>query len=163
MTPTELLAFLQEFFQERMAMWLRHQAVARHVGNTDFNNTYQYVIAREETHLSWLRTAIEELGGVVANDLPEPAIEAGKGDAFVTNLMGGDAAAAKRFVEQWRPRIEEVTNARHRGMLRVVLGETLEHQRFFEQAVAGREDLLGRRVDTGPRIGAVMGSRWIGD
>lgn len=162
MTPTELLAFLQEFYRERKAMWLRHQAVARHVGNTDFNNTYQYIVAREETQLSWLRSAIEELGGVVPSGLAEPALE-GKGDAFAANLMREDAAAAQRFVEQWRPRIEQVTNARHRIMLRIVLGETLEHHRFFEQAVAGREDLLGRSLDAGPRRGAVMGARWTGD
>ena len=163
MTPSELLALFQEFFRERKAIWLRHQAVARHVGNTDFNNTYQYVAAREETQLSWLRAAIEDLGGVVPEDAGEPAIERGKGDAFVTGLMKDDAAAAGTFVERWRPRIEEVRNARHRGMLRVILGETLEHQRFFEQAVAGREDLLGRRLDAGPRRGSVMSSRWVGD
>ena len=38
-------------------------------------------------------------------------------------------------------------NARHRSMLRVILGETLEHKRFFDQALAGRTDLLGRRAD----------------
>ena len=38
-------------------------------------------------------------------------------------------------------------NARHRSLLRVILGETLEHKRFFEQALAGRTDLLGRRAD----------------
>ena len=48
-------------------------------------------------------------------------------------------------------------------MLRVICGETLEHKRFFEQALAGREDLLGRRLDAGPRRGAVMASRWVGD
>ena len=37
----------------------------------------------------------------------------------------------------------------YRGMLRVMLGEMREHLRFFEQAVAGREDLLGRRPDAG--------------
>jgi len=162
-TPSELLALFQEFYRERKALWLRHQAVARHVGNTDFNNTYQYVTAREETQLSWLHAAIEDLGGVVPDGAAEPVIESGKGEAFVTGLMRDDAGTAATFVERWRPRIEHVRNARHRGMLRVILGETLEHQRFFDQAVAGREDLLGRRLDAGPRRGAVMSSRWVGD
>ena len=48
-----------------LALLNRHEAVARLVGNLDFNNTYQYVVAREETHLSWLQAAIEELGGVM--------------------------------------------------------------------------------------------------
>jgi hypothetical protein len=157
--PTELLDLLQEFYRQRLEMVLRHRAVARHVGNFDFNNTYQYVVAREDTHLEWLRAAIEDLGGVPAASGTEPAIAAG--DA--ASLIREDAAAAGRFVEAWRPRIAPINNARHRLMLNFVLGETLEHKRFFEQAVAGREDLLGRRLDAGPRRGAVMGSRWVGD
>ena len=53
-------------------------------------------------------------------------------------------------------------NARHAKMLRVVLGEVLEAKRFFEQAIAGRTDLLGRRGETlGPSHGEVLASRWI--
>jgi hypothetical protein len=159
--PAELLALLQDCYRARVALILRHQAVARHVGHFDFNNTYQYVVAREETHLSWLRTAIEELEGAVSDDTREPAIQMPAGGA--RELMQQDAAGALAFVDDWRERIERVTNARHRGMLRVILGETLEHKRFFEQAVAGQEDLLGRRVDAGARRGEVMGSRWVGD
>ena len=161
MKPAELLALLQDCYRARVALILRHQAVARHVGHFDFNNTYQYVVAREETHLSWLRTAIEELEGAVSDDTREPAIQMPAGGAL--ELMQQDAAGALAFVDDWRERIERVTNARHRGMLRVILGETLEHKRFFEQAVAGQEDLLGRRVDAGARRGEVMGSRWVGD
>lgn len=161
MTPPELLALLQECYQERLAIVLRHQAVARRVGNLDFNNTYQYVIAREETQLSWIRAAVEELGGVPAAAPAEPTLEAKSADA-VTALIQADASAAERFIATWTPRVEQVTNARHCGMLRIVLGETLEHKRFFDQAVAGREDLLGRRMDAGPRRGAVIDSRWVG-
>ncbi len=53
-------------------------------------------------------------------------------------------------------------NARHAKMLRVILGETLEQKRFFEQALAGRQDLLGRRGEQlGPSHGEVLPSRWI--
>jgi hypothetical protein len=157
-TPTELVALLQDCYKERLALLLRHQAVARRVGNLDFNNTYQYVIAREETHLSWIRAAIEELGGVVPEGGKEPELEARDADALIRE----DAAAAERFVQTWKPKVETVSNARHRSMLRVVLGETLEQKRFFDQAVAGREDLLGRRMDAGPRRGAVIDRRWVG-
>jgi hypothetical protein len=160
-TPTELVALLQECYRERLGLVLRHQAVARHVGNLDVNNTYQYVVAREDTHLSWIRAAIEELGGVVADDDKEPVLEARTPDA-VTALLREDVGLAERFVQAWRPKIESVSNARHRSMLRVVLGETMEHKRFFEQAAAGREDLLGRRMDAGPRRGAVIDRRWVG-
>jgi hypothetical protein len=55
-----------------------------------------------------------------------------------------------------------MTNARHARMLRVILGEVLEQKRFFEQALAGRTDLLGRRADVlGPSHGNVLPSRWI--
>ena len=161
MKPAELLSLLQDCYRARLAMTLRHQAVARHVGHFDFNNTYQYVVAREDTHLSWLRAAIEELGAVVPTDAREPSIQAVASGA--TDLIKQDAASAQSFVDEWRDRIEHVSNARHRGMLRVILGETLEHKRFFEQAIAGQEDLLGRRVDGGARRGAVIGSRWVGD
>ena len=163
MRPSELLSLLQAFYGERTALMLRHIAVSRHVGNLDFNNTYQYVIAREETQLSWLRSAIEELGGVAEPPGVEPAIEASRAAGFAGGLIEEDARSAREFIARWTDRVEQVTNARHRLMLRVVLGETLEHQRFFEQAVAGREDLLGQRLDAGPRRGAVASSRWQGD
>jgi hypothetical protein len=161
--PTELLALLQTCYQERLGLLLRHQAVARHVGNLDANNTYQYLIAREETHLSWLQTALEELGGTVpAAGAPPELAEPRSADAL-TALIREDGEAAAAFVATWRPRVEAITNARHSIMLRVILGETLEHQRFFEQAASGRDDLLGRRMDAAPRRGAVMAGRWVGD
>ena len=47
-------------------------------------------------------------------------------------------------------------------MLRVILGETREQQRFFEQALAGRNDLLGIRTEkAGARVGAVLPTRWL--
>jgi hypothetical protein len=52
-------------------------------------------------------------------------------------------------------------NARHRSLLRVIIGETIEHQRFFEQAIAGRKDLLGRRADGAGTGGGVLGKRWV--
>ena len=65
------------------------------------------------------------------------------------------------FVDLWRPRIDSVTHARHRTMLNVVIGESLEHQRFFAQAAAGFEDLLGKRTCGVPRQGAVLSTRWM--
>lgn len=54
-----------------------------------------------------------------------------------------------------------MTNARHRLMLQVILGETLEQQRSFEQALAGRTDLLGvRGAHASPAVGVVLSSRW---
>ena len=73
-----------------------------------------------------------------------------------------DARDADAFVERWRRRVETMDNARHRKMLEVILGETLEQKRFFQQALAGRHDLLGRRTDdVGALVGKVLPTRWI--
>jgi hypothetical protein len=119
------------------------------------------VIAREDVQLAWLRDAITDMAGEL-EDVAEPKIEPdGRGDAAQAAILEEDRQGAARFVEKWRPRIEAVTNARHRNMLRVILGETLEHQRFFEQALAGRTDLLGRRADGAGTGGGVLPTRWV--
>jgi hypothetical protein len=46
-------------------------------------------------------------------------------------------------------------------MLNVILGETVELRRFFEQALSGREDLLGRRSDGAGTGGGVLPTRWV--
>ena len=53
MQQDELKKFLTDFAGERLALVQRHEAAARVVSHYDFNNTYQYVIAREETHPGW--------------------------------------------------------------------------------------------------------------
>jgi hypothetical protein len=160
---TDLLPLLQEFHREKLAMLLRHEAGARLIGQYDANNTYQYVINREETQLTWVATAIAELGGAAAADAAGP-VRASKGKpADVAHaIFEDDARDAQQFVDRWRPRLEQMDNARHAKMLRVILGETLEQKRFFEQALAGRQDLLGRRGEqVGPSHGEVLSSRWI--
>lgn len=153
---------LREFYREKLATMLRHQAHARLVSQYDANNTYQYVVNREDVQLSWLSQALVDLGGAEPAPGEPPAGAPATAKEPVRVLFENDARAAQAFVERWRPRVESMTNARHRGMLRVILGETLEQQRFFEQALAGRTDLLGRRGDAaGPAQGAVLASRWI--
>ena len=61
----------------------------------------------------------------------------------------------------WRDRVEHMDHARLRTLLRVVLGETLEQKRFFDQALAGRTDLLGRRADGAGTKGDVLPTRWV--
>jgi len=94
----------------------------------------------------------------------EPSLPAaGKKDSYLP-LVAEDSREAEGFVNRWRPRVAELTNARHRGMMQVVLGETLEQKRFFDQMQAGQEDLLGRRAN-GPKSpgtgDGVLGVRWI--
>ena len=161
MNATELLALLREFYRDKLAMRQRHVAVAKHVPDYDFNNTYQYVIAREDMQLSWLADAITGMGGAL-EDAAEPAIQSsGKSAEVQSQLIGEDRSAAQKFVDTWRPRVDAMPNARHRSLLRVILGETLEHKRFFDQALAGRTDLLGRRADGAGTGGGVLPVRWI--
>ncbi len=155
------LALIEEFSREKLTAMLRHQAHARLVGQYDANNTYQYVINREDVQLSWLSKAIADLGGAEPAVEP-PAVHAPAGKGAVQTLFEHDVREAQNFVERWRPRVDAVGNARHKGMLRVILGETIEQQRFFEQALAGRTDLLGRRGDAaGPAQGAVLAARMV--
>jgi hypothetical protein len=159
---SDLLALLQEFHREKLAALLQHQAGARLVDQYDLNNTYQYIVNREETQLSWVAAAIAELGGTTA-DAAEPDRSAGgNGRGTARAVFEEDASEAQAFVDRWRPRIDGMANARHAKMLRVILGEVLEQKRFFEQALAGRTDLLGRRGEAvGPAHGEVLPSRWI--
>src|SRR5215203_668066 len=166
MQRDELLKFLTDITADRLAILLRHEASARVVSHYDFNNTYQYVINREETHLQWLQTALAEFGV----GLPQPGTtyavpEAPKGKKAAPELFRGildeDATQLQAFVQRWRPRVQAVTHARHRTMLGVILGESLEHARMFEQAAAGFEDVLGRRTSGSARIGGVLPTRWL--
>jgi hypothetical protein len=162
-TAAELLAVLREFHREKLAIRERHVAVARHVSDYDFNNTYQYIIAREDVHLSWLEAAIAELEGTPDKVAPPALPPRGKKDSFQP-LVEEDAREAAGFVSRWRDRVAAVAHARHRGMMNVILGEMLEQKRFFDQMLAGREDLLGRRAN-GPRVrgtgDGVLPVRWL--
>ena len=159
---TDLLPLLQAFYSEKLAMLLAHQAAARLVGQYDANNTYQYIINREEVQLSWLAAAIAELGGTVTEATEPTRVATARGADAARAVQQEDLGDAVAFVDRWRPRVEAMPNARHRGMLRVILGETLEQKRFFEQALAGRTDLLGRREKTlAPAHGEVLPTRWI--
>jgi hypothetical protein len=158
---TDLLPLLQEFARDKLAILLQHDANARRVRQYDFNNTYQYVINRDEMHLSWLANAITGLGGSVPES-PSSAAPAATGDVDAARIFEDDARAAQAFVDRWRPRVESMRNARQRGMLRVILGEMLEQKRSFEQALAGRTDLLGKRAEQiGPAFGEVLPTRWV--
>jgi hypothetical protein len=159
----ELLQLLREFYREKSALRQRHVAAARLVIDYDYNNAYQYVINREDVHLTWLYDAIKDHGGT-AEDAPEPQLAAGaKGsrEDAQTAVITEDRDQAQAFVDRWRDRVEQMNHARLRTLLRVVLGETLEQKRFFDQALAGRTDLLGRRADGAGTKGVVLPTRWV--
>jgi len=173
---SQLLQFLLDFYREKSALRQRHVAAARLVTDYDFNNAYQYVINREETHLGWLQNALADYGAPLppasaALPVPSPTDEierqryrrrnAKVNPAAYSGILGDDARRLKEFVERWRPRVDTVGHARHRLMLNVVLGESQEHERLFEQAAAGFEDVLGRRTGAAPRQGSVLPTRWL--
>ena len=160
-TAAELLEFMTAFYRDKLTIRNRHVAAARFVSDYNINNTYQYVINRDDMHVRWLQDAIVDLGGT-PEDLPLPDLDAGKGSDAQTKMLTADRDAVRKLVERWRERVEALPNARHRSMLRVILGESLEQQRFFEQGLAGRADLLGRRADGAGTGDGVLSTRWVG-
>ncbi len=162
MSAPSLADLIRDFYLERVALLMRHEDVALTVTDYDINNAYQYIIAREETHLSWLQHALLDLGAPLPADPARAAKPSVKGDGWKA-LAGEDAAANARFVDKWRPQVETISNARHKGMLNVVLGEMLEHKRLFEQASQGRRDLIGTSLEINDHSGDVMGPRFVGD
>jgi len=161
-TPTELQALLRDFYLERLTLLMQHEASAEHVSDYDVNNAYQYIISREETHVSWLQHALLDLNVTLPPDPARPTVKpARKGQDAVLEVSATDGRDNQRFVEKWRDRVEQVSNARHRGMLRVILGEMLEHARLFEQAAEGRTDIIGTALPIHTRRGTVLGTRWV--
>jgi hypothetical protein len=156
-----MLEFLREFHRDKLAQRQRHVTAARHVKDYEVNNAYQYVIAREDVQINWLYDAVVNLGGKV-DDVPEPDVKtSGRGKAALDAILSADRDLARAFVEKWRDRIDGLPNARHRTMLRVIVGETLEHLRMFEQALSGRTDVLGRRAEGAGTPGNVLPTRWV--
>lgn len=157
MTPSDLLPLLREFYADRLAILQRHVASARLVTDYDINNAYQYVVAREETHVYWVHRAVLDVGGVVPAEVAAPAVAAGS----VREIASGDAQANQAFIDKWTPRVASVSHARHRKMLQVILGEMQEHRRLFAQAAEGRTDVIGVPVAGTERTGAVLDTRWV--
>ena len=163
MRTDTLLSFLRDFHRDKLTLRQRHVAVARQVSHYDANNTYQYVINREDLHLSWLEAAIAELDGT-PDDVPEPPMPRLVRNESFTPLATKDAEDAQAFATKWRARLSDITHARHRSMMDVIVGETLEQKRFFDQIAAGRLDVLGRRANGPGSPGTgdnVLGVRWI--
>ena len=167
MQQHDLTTFLSTFAAERLAVLQRLEAAARVVSHYDFNNTYQYVISRQETQVAWVQNALAEFGAPLpspAATLPAPeAPKVGKkvDVGAYRGILEDDAKHLGSFVARWQSRVDEMSHARHRLMLNVILGESKEHQRLFEQAAAGFEDVLGKRTPNAARVGAVLPTRWM--
>jgi hypothetical protein len=160
-TTTALADLITECLRERTALLMRHEDVANFVTDYDINNAYQYIIAREETHLSWLQHALLDLGAAIPGDPARDRVSAAKGADAWKALAGEDARRNAQFVEHWRPRVAAISHARHKGMLNVMLGEMLEHKRLFDQAAAGNTALIGTSLSYNDHPGTVMGTRWV--
>ena len=159
MTPGDLLELLQQFYRETAELATARQLAARGVTDYNINNAYQQVLGRQDVHLRWLADAVEALGGA-----PAPALELVNGDSKESRqdlkaLVDSDQRAQQGFIDRWTPRVATVTNARHRKMLELILGEMSEHLRVFRHAQEGRDDLLGRHSDGKVLRGEVMAAR----
>jgi hypothetical protein len=160
--PADRLALLQDLFRDKLALFRRHQAGAERVAAYDGNNAYQYVLAREDAHLEWLRRAILEAGGAADETPGAITLPEGPAAGLAGAVAADDARTAEAFVGRWQPRAAAMSHARDRKMIELMLGEVAEHQRFFAQAAAGRDDLLGRRPETAGTGGGVLARRWVG-
>lgn len=159
MTPAELVQLLQEFYRETVQLVLMRQVHARSVAAYDANNAYQQVLGRQDAHLRWVADAITDLSGSVPDTPPEEPEQPGAKREELPQIIEADARAQRAFLERWQPRVPTVTNARHRKMLELILGEMNEHLRVFQQALEGRTDLLGRHADGKVLSGSVLPSR----
>jgi hypothetical protein len=160
-TSIELQTLLQDLYRDKVALRDRHVEGARHVSSYEFNNTYQYVINREDLHITWVGSALADAGVPVPAAPTALAVPAGRGDARQQAIAADDAARHASVIAAWTTRAETVTQARHRKMLDLMLGEMREQQRFFEQMSTGRDDLLGRRHRNTGTGGGVMPVRWL--
>ncbi len=157
MSPAELLAFLKDFHRETLELFKARQTNAQSVAAYDANNGFQQVLGRQEVHLQWLRDAIAALGATVADSLDQVS---GKASAETAkSIIDADAANQKAVIDRWAPRVAMVTNARHRKMVELILGEMKEHLRVLQQAADSRADLLGRHSDGKVLRGSVMAAR----
>lgn len=161
MRPSATLSLLQDLYRERLALFDRHVKGAQAVGDYEINNTYQYVIGREEHHLQWVRKAIEDLGGTPDNTIAALDLPSGKGKKREAAVIEDDARQQQAFIDKWGPKVEAMTHARHRTMLTLMFGEMKEHKRFFDHAIQGRDDLLGRRMAGASTGDGVMSVRWV--
>ncbi len=75
MNQPELQHLLREFYLERLALLMQHESAARYVSDYDVNNAYQYVINREETHVSWLQHALLDVGLAIPADPARPDVK----------------------------------------------------------------------------------------
>ncbi|MCM3881888.1 MAG: ferritin-like domain-containing protein [Vicinamibacterales bacterium] len=159
MTPAELAGLFQSLYRETSELLLLRQARARSITSYEANNAYQQVLGRQDVHLRWISDAITDLGGAVPEvGLDESQTSTVKG-TDVKTIVQLDAKAQQAFIERWRARVETMSNARHRKMLELMLGEMAEHLRVFEQALEGRTDILGRHTEGKILRGVVLPAR----
>lgn len=163
MKPTELIALLQDCYRDRLALAERHRVVAVHVPGYDANNTYQYVINREETHLEWIADALADLGAPLPEPPPGPSLTVERRKDAWKALVEEDGRRGRAFLAAWHPKVELLTHARNKTMLRLMLGEVQEQTRLIEQVASGEPDVLGRDGAGAGTRGVVAGTRWLGD
>ena len=159
MTPADLLGILQEFYRETLGLVQARQVNARSITDYNANNAYQQVLGRQDVHLRWLSDAIDALGGAASSpgQSQEKAVTSARAD--VSALVLADERHQNEFLERWAARVPAVTNARHRKMLELILGEMKEHLRVLQQSREGRTDMLGHQAKGKVERGEVMAAR----
>ena len=97
--PTQR-ALLQDAYRDRLALMNRHVEGATRMADYEFNNTYQYVIGREEIHVQWLRDALIDLGAEVPATAPVLAVAGRQGRRRRAGHPRGRSARRPRLRRQ---------------------------------------------------------------
>ena len=158
MSPAELLTFLNEFYRETLELFKARQtqrAIGRGLRRQQRLSAGARA-ARKCTFSGWAMRSRRS-----AARLPIRRIRSsGKASRETAkSIIDADAAQPEGFIDRWTPRVAAVTNARHRKMLELILGEMKEHLRVLQQAAESRADLLGRHSDGKVLRGTVMAAR----
>ena len=144
---TELLPLLQEFHREKLEMLLRHEAGARLIAQYDVNNTYQYIINRDDVQLTWLETAIAELGGAVRDQTEPQRSVSGKGPEAARHVLEEDARDSQAFVDRGIAKQDQIEIEAARGVRIWTLAPSLlfDGQQCLQQRARRHRRLPDRR------------------
>jgi hypothetical protein len=113
-------ALLQDFHRDTLKLFNTRLSSARSVEAYDANNGYQQVLGRQDVHLRWLTDAIEALGGTPV-ETPARSEPGNRADDGGRSLMESDVRSQQAFIDRWMPRVRQVTHARNRKMLELIL------------------------------------------
>jgi Mn-containing catalase len=105
----EMLELLRELHRDKAAMRQSHVSAARVVSDYNFNNTYQYIIAREDMHVRWLADAVADLAGAPEEPVLGEMPPQGKGRDVQRSVIEVNSRECR---SSWTSGVRESTRCR---------------------------------------------------